>query len=92
MKDIYKRELKAWDLFKFVEWVESDWNIYETFQAEDKLLFKGYSFQSTKAFNTDKLLDSKFEIVWTNKEWLDEKSYDFVRRERMNRWEFFLDS
>ena len=92
MKDINKKELQAWDLFKFVEWADKDWNIYETFEAENKLLFKWYSFQSNRAYNTSKLIDSKFEIVWNNKEWLDEKSYDYVRRERMNRWEYFLDS
>lgn len=92
MKDVNKRELQSWDLFKFVEGVENNGNIYETFDTDKWLLFKGYSFQTSKAFNTDSLVDSKFEIIGTKKEWLDEKSYDYVKRERMNRWEYFLDS
>lgn len=92
MKDINKRELQPWDLFKFVEGVDQNWDIFETFKADGKLLFKGYTFQSNKAYGTNKLVDSKFEIIWNNKEWLDESSYDYVRRERMRRGEFFLDS
>ena len=89
MLDKNKQQLKAWDLFKFTDGGQL---VYETFQDGDDLKFKGYSFTSRQDFDTKKLTDFKFEIVGNNREWIDPKYYDVVKRERLKRWEFFLDS
>ena len=89
MLDKNKQQLKAWDLFKFTDWGSL---IYEAFSKWDKLLFKGYSFESKQDFDSWNLSDFKFEIVGTAKDWLDERSYDYIKRERLKRGERFLDS
>lgn len=89
MLDFNKKELKDWDLFKFRDWWQL---IYETFSKGEELKFKGYSFESKQDFDANKLSDFKFEIVWNNKEWVNPKYYDEVKRERLKRGEYFLDS
>lgn len=89
MLDKNKQELKAWDLFKFTD----GWQlVYETFKDKSWLKFKWYSFTSRQDFDTKNLSDFKFEIVWTSKDWISPKYYDVVKRERIKRWEHFLDS
>ena len=89
MLDKNKQVLKPGDLFKFTDWGTL---IYQTFTKGDKLMFKGYSFDSRYDFDWDNLNNFKFEIVWTVKDWLDERSYDYVRKERIKHWDHFLDS
>ena len=89
MLDKNKRQLQSWDLFRFTD----GWQlIYETFKKWDKLLFKWYSFQSRKDFDTKDLSDFKFEIVGDKDWWFDDRYYDVIKRERMKNWEHFLDS
>lgn len=89
MLDKNKQQLKDWDLFKFTDWWQL---IYETFSDWKELKFKWYSFTSRQDFDTNKLSDFKFEIIWTAKEGINPKYYDVVKRERIKRWDYFLDS
>lgn len=89
MLDKNKKELKAWDLFKFTD----GWQlIYQTFSKWDHLKFKGYSFVSRKDFDTDDLSDFKFEIIWSEKDWIDANYYEIAKREQEKNWVRFLDS
>lgn len=88
--DIKKQELKAWDLFRFV----NGELIYYVYEEEWVLRYTAYSVETKYSFSIDILNPFQFEIIWTAKEWLGADYDDIAKRHWENKMQDFklLDS